>query len=307
MTWSPLRIRPQPVRVADYLPAETYGPRVLHDYEFVWLLSGSAQWRVEERAAAGGGPTRHEHDLRPGMLALARAGTTDSYRWDSRRASSHAFVHFEVESRGLLGPESDWPLIQTMTGNEPLAGLCSYLLNLANDDSREARLRSEEIVTLLLDIFVRGPLPPAARSLIPARLVLVIDVIRSIWETDGIRIVSTSELAHATRMSPGHLSRLFHQEFHCGPAGGLEIIRLTRAAIALQRSNLSLTEVAALSGFSNPYHFSRRFSLIYGTSPGRFRRHGRSDPLQPLEEAGLLPLWGALFDRERLAPESPRH
>lgn len=290
-----MEIRPGTVQVADYPPAATYGPRLLHNYEFVWLLSGSARWRVDELDPKGDVVRRHEHELQPGALVLARAGTVDSYDWDHRRSSSHAFVHFEIESWGSLGPATDWPMIRTMEGNDPLAGLCSYLLSLSNADSREARQRSAEIVALLLDIFVRGPLPPASRSLLPVRLLSVVDFIRTRWESDGIQIVTVGELAAAAQLSVGHLSRMFRQEFGCGPASGLELVRLGHAAIALQRSNLSLFEVAQLSGFSNPYHFSRRFSVAYGISPGRFRKQQHANPLWPLEKAGLLALWGTLL------------
>ena len=63
----------------------------------------------------------------------------------------------------------------------------------------------------------------------------------------------------------------------------------------LQRSNLALDKIARQMGFSSAYHFSRRFSAVYGTPPGRFRSsQQRTDPIAPLTKSGLMPLWAAL-------------
>jgi AraC family transcriptional regulator len=94
-------------------------------------------------------------------------------------------------------------------------------------------------------------------------------------------------------VSSGHLSREFHKQFRTGIAGALEIVRLASAAITLQRTNLNLAEVADATGFADAYHFSHRFSSAYGEPPGRFRRRLDADPLEPLERAGLGPVWSA--------------
>lgn len=33
--------------VAVYPPGATFGPRQLEDFEFVWLLQGTAEWRYD--------------------------------------------------------------------------------------------------------------------------------------------------------------------------------------------------------------------------------------------------------------------
>jgi AraC-like DNA-binding protein len=54
----------------------------------------------------------------------------------------------------------------------------------------------------------------------------------------------------------------------------LELIRLGRAATLLERSNLTVTEVAVSVGFRDPLHFSRRFRRAYGVSPRAYRAGG---------------------------------
>jgi AraC family transcriptional regulator len=305
-------VRPgTPVQLADYPPGSTFGPRRLADYEFVWILRGSALWRMRDSDDLGADQTEVQEHLKPAMLALARAGAVDSYRWDAVRPSTHAYVHFRIEDRAQLPPAAGWPLVRSLDTAPVLAGLCGYLLELAAQPLSLAQDRSAQLLGLLLDLFVRGPLPDPALPLPPA-VVRTVDHVRAIWRS-GVRIVSVDELAAAAGVSPGHLFRLYRQHVGPGPARALELVRLVRAAVALQRSNASLAQIAALTGFADAYHFSRRFAATYGMPPGAFRTEGvTGDVLAPVRAAGLLPLVTALMtssdgDRTRAGggPSSP--
>jgi transcriptional regulator GlxA family with amidase domain len=89
---------------------------------------------------------------------------------------------------------------------------------------------------------------------------------------------------------------MFTKAFGCGPAAALELVRLGRAATTLQRTNLSISEVAEHHGFADAYHFSKRFARAYLIPPGLFRRSGGEDvdPLGPLATRGLLAVWASL-------------
>src|SRR5918998_6357912 len=103
------------VQVADYPPGADFGPRELHDFEFVWVLRGSAVWTVRQRPAAA--PV--DCLLRPGTLALARAGTVDSYHWDDDMGTTHAYVHFAMDPAGLVST-AGWPATRSMTASPVL-------------------------------------------------------------------------------------------------------------------------------------------------------------------------------------------
>lgn len=276
--------------MADYPRRATFGPRRLVDHEFVWLLRGSATWTVREVDLDGSEARERRFLLTPGVLALARAGTVDSYQWDEQGTSTHAYVHFRVAEVGDPLAEQNWPCTRSMAGVGILEGICGYLLELAGQQFPLARTRSDELVALLLDLYVRGPLEEPQLAL-PPQLLAVTAHVRRVWDTDGMRIVGVSELAQKASVSDGHLYRLFRTAYGCGPARAFELVRLARAATSLQRSNATLAEVAQLSGFANPYHFSRRFSLTYGTPPGHYRGlTSRPDPMEPVRSAGLLPV-----------------
>jgi AraC family transcriptional regulator len=278
------------VQVADYAPGANFGPRELHDFEFVWLLRGSAIWTVRQPPA---GPP-DDRALQPGTLALARAGTIDSYHWDDDMSSTHAYVHFGVD-QSMLGPTDGWPAIRSMTASPVLGGICDYLLQLATTPSQRARERSDQLLCLLLDLFLNGPLAdpePVLHDYVRS----TIRAAQRAWTDGNLRILPAAELAAAAGVSAGHLFRVFRAELGCGPARALELVRLARSAAMLQRSNASLTAVAAQHGFANAYHFSRRFSQAYGMPPGIFRSLGLGpDPLEPVRGAGLLPFAAPLM------------
>jgi AraC family transcriptional regulator len=278
------------VQVAGYAPGADFGPRELQDFEFVWVLRGSAVWTVRHTSA--GSPENRV--LRPGTLALARAETVDSYHWDDGMSSTHAYVHFGVDQL-VLGPTSGWPATRSMTASPVLGGICDYLLQLATTPSQRARERSDQLLELLLDLFLHGPLAdpePALHDYVAA----TIRAAQRAWSAGGLRILPAADLAAAAGVSPGHLFRVFRAEFACGPARALELVRLARSAATLQRSNASLAAVAAQHGFANAYHFSRRFSQAYRMPPGAFRALGLGpDPLEPVRRAGLLPFAAPLM------------
>ncbi|WP_248761186.1 AraC family transcriptional regulator [Pseudarthrobacter sp. SSS035] len=295
MTFSRLRVHPaSAARTAGYAPAATLGPRRLQSYELVWLLTGSARWTVDEPDVSAGITRRHDNIVAPGTLALARPGTIESYRWDEHTPTTHAFIHLDIEPSADAPPPTEWPLMRRFSADDPLAGMCSYLLTLARMNSEESRSRSDEIVELLVDIYLRGPLESAGPRIAGPRIQQALDFVGMTWQTEGVRIISLQELATAAGVSVGHLSREFRDEFRVGPITALERVRLGQAAIALQRSTYRIEEIAHQAGYSNPYHFSRRFSGTYGIPPRRYRRDSRGkDPLQPLTDSGLLPVWTA--------------
>jgi AraC-like DNA-binding protein len=281
------------VSVVDYLAGSGFGPRRLVDYEFVWLLSGSAVWTVHGGGPSGG-PVPSPLTLRPGTLLLAPAGAVDSFTWDPHQPTRHAWAHFRVVDAAELPDPATWPLVRSMAAAPVLAATCSYLLELAALSSAEARQRSDQFLGLLLDLFVRGPLeaPPPA---LPPLLTDTLQAVRQTWLADGVRLIAIDELVHAVNVSPAQLHRIFRQHLGCGPVRALELVRLSRAAVMLQRSNATLDQVAQAAGFANAYHLSRRFRSAYGVPPGDYRRHqATADPLAPVRAAGLAPLAQAL-------------
>lgn len=287
---SPVPVRSEPVavgririgpEVAHYPPGATFGPRTLGDFEFVWLLSGAARWTGDGTGT----------DLRPGMLLLVRPGVRDHFAWDPDAPTRHAYVHFDLEHPGTLGDPTGWPLIRRFADTDPTAALCHYLLGLGPPADPGTQTRVRDVMGWLLTLFVQGPAPAEARDVAPAEyLEPIVTRLRVVWGDGTTTPVTLAELAAFAGISPGHLARVFRKRFGVGPVHALELVRLARAATLLQRSNLPVSGVAAACGFGSPFHFTRRFRVVYGAPPRTYRVRSDIDPLYPLARAGLLPL-----------------
>lgn len=274
-----LQPRLRVVSVVDYPAGATFGPRTLTDFELVWLLQGSAQWRCAGRTEA----------LGPGSLLLARPGMRDEFRWDPRRTTRHAYVHFELAAGSDPG---GWPLVRHLTHAEPLPGMFRYLLWLGGAAPVGWERCGNDVLRLLLAIYLGGPLPGTDDAGTPPPAIeAVIDHIRRTWASGVTRPIPLRELAAAGSVSGVHLSRLFRARFGVAPVRAVELLRLGRAESLLLRSNSPIAAIASDCGFADPYHFSRRFRAVYGVSPRSFRTGGpEAAPPSPIVTTGPLPL-----------------
>lgn len=72
-------------------------------------------------------------------------------------------------------------------------------------------------------------------------------------------------------ISPNHFRFLFKQKTGRTPLQYLEDLRMNHAASLLANCNTPINEVALLSGYSDPYYFSRVFKKRFGKSPAHYR------------------------------------
>lgn len=85
-----------------------------------------------------------------------------------------------------------------------------------------------------------------------------------------------SDLAEEVGLSREHFVRLYRKETGLTPMASLWKLRVDKARELLEHTGLSLEEIAAQTGFSNVYHFSRRIRDETGYPPGLYRERMRS-------------------------------
>ena len=87
---------------------------------------------------------------------------------------------------------------------------------------------------------------------------------------DLAETLTLSELAQAVGLSAFHASRLFSAHVGMPPHAWRNQLRLNRA-LGLLRQGMSVTDVAAATGFTDQSHFTKHFKRAYGAPPGRWR------------------------------------
>jgi AraC family transcriptional regulator len=87
--------------------------------------------------------------------------------------------------------------------------------------------------------------------------------------------VQLATLAKLTGLSQAHFARAFKISTGCAPYQWQLRARVERAQSLLLRTDDSLDEVAAMTGFADAAHFGRTFRRLTGAAPASWRRSRR--------------------------------
>lgn len=86
------------------------------------------------------------------------------------------------------------------------------------------------------------------------------------------RKLPLTELAEQFHLSPKYVSRYFKEKFHLTISDYISHLRMSHAKELLEHTDLSVTEIAAQSGFSGVSFFIRRFTEANGCPPLKWRK-----------------------------------
>ena len=88
--------------------------------------------------------------------------------------------------------------------------------------------------------------------------------------------ISVRELAEEHGLHPVSLARAFRRAYGCSIMDYLRRARILRACRIMDEGAVSLSLVAAETGFADQAHFTRAFRLETGLPPGAFRKMSQS-------------------------------
>jgi AraC family transcriptional regulator len=280
--------------MAAYPPGATFGPRLLHDFEFLWIIEGTARATFDDK----------QLEADPGTVLLARPGMTQRFDWDSHKRTIHAYFHFSFDySEPDWPPLSQWPIARHMASEDIQQPLFRYVISLAQTPTEAGSPLLESAVKLMLRSFLTGRsaialephenLPPAVQKALAA--------IRRVLAHDPPVKITLASLAEAAHVTPEHLCRLFRRHLNLGPLQCVGLARLERAASLLVRTNLPIRQIADVTGFVSPYHFSKKFHKVYGFSPRNYRMSMQSGffiARNPVLQHLQLPVLGSSTGRK---------
>lgn len=112
------------------------------------------------------------------------------------------------------------------------------------------------------------PVQPSRNSTIISRAV---DYISKVPE----RPVKIEELAKMCHISETHFRRVFGECMKMTPVEYINRVRIRRACEALEKTNSSVSDIAAGTGFGTVSTFNRNFRQITGVSPQQWRKNAR--------------------------------
>ena len=157
------------------------------------------------------------------------------------------------------------------------------ILAFAVDEGVDRRPHYRELVALavesMLYILARAHAPQLAEGMpLMSRTEGTssgIETVREYLETNYDERITLASLADRFSLTREHLCRSFTAAFGVSPIHYLNVCRYERACVLLAQTDLSVTEVAAATGYSSIHYFSRAFSGAAGVSPYEYRRARR--------------------------------
>ncbi|MFM0594526.1 MULTISPECIES: helix-turn-helix transcriptional regulator [Paraburkholderia] len=136
----------------------------------------------------------------------------------------------------------------------------------AGGDPLAAEAAMLDAVSMLLVRYSQTQGSPARLAIDDTRVALMKERLTG----DLVEPVALADVARAAGLSPFHAARLFTQTTGLPPHAWRNQVRLQRALAPL-RAGVSVTDVAAASGFTDQSHFTRHFRRMFGVPPGRWQ------------------------------------
>ncbi len=84
---------------------------------------------------------------------------------------------------------------------------------------------------------------------------------------------TVGKMAAEVSLSPSRFHKLYKDIFRITPNADLNKIRIEHAKILLVQTNSMVWQIAEMIGYSNPYHFIRKFKEWTGRTPQSYRIH----------------------------------
>lgn len=92
-----------------------------------------------------------------------------------------------------------------------------------------------------------------------------------------------SKVAEAAGYHEKYLSHVFKKQFGMGFSEYLRLIRVKYSVTLIENGVTSVKNIAQLSGFSDPFYFSRVFTEIMGSSPRQYSKMSGYDDFEDIE------------------------
>lgn len=234
------------------VPPDTEAVRKVHFGEIFWPVSGQCEFLLD----------RKKYTLKPGNVWYYPPGSRQEFR--PVTTFHYCWLTVAGENAGKLFDALGIKPGLNKAGPCPLQlfTLLEYDCNPQNVTSCISAMSTAFRILLLLTY-------PQSRLQIGSSM----EEVKELIDTScGNPALNTGSIAANLGMHRGSLSRAFHKTFQVTVSEYISLIRLQRAEFMLEKTSLTIKEIAESCGFTSPNYFSKVFLAKKGVSPQKFRQ-----------------------------------
>lgn len=240
-----------------------------HRFELVVVLRKGGAVRVGN----------HSHVLEPGESILIFPNQFHHYMDIEEGELEWLFITFELWNETGIKKLRDLPRVldtQSLNRIEQILKLRTAKKKFSPDKNLEISFQLSEILRGMLDL----PMIPVERRNIHSTddtRDVILEKINAVVRENLNRQITIADLAEEMDYSVSYLRAIFRDSLGVSLGRYIRESRLSRAAELLQKAELSVTEIAAQTGFESLFAFSRAFKKAYGVSPKAYSKLVRQD------------------------------
>ena len=135
---------------------------------------------------------------------------------------------------------------------------------------------SRTIAAQLIRSYSKAKLKGGGRSSSSARLSPTLSEAVDYMTSNIDSAINLADIAQATNRSSSHIARMFRIELGMPPHRYLINLRVEKARRLLEKTSMSIAEIAYECGFAHQEHLTRLFRRHCGTTPAAYRRSKRN-------------------------------
>jgi AraC-like DNA-binding protein len=184
-----------------------------------------------------------------------------------------SFLRLTITQRTVKSGEVDLEYLAKWQVDRAITFQKSNLLQLAQQaipksmDERYLRYVLEIVLNLVWESFSEHESPPPAQG--QSLWHAICEYIKEHWSEPSL---SREQLADHFHVHPNHISRVFKTYGKTKYITFLNEVRLSRSLEFLESSSYTITDIAALCGYTDLQYFIRCFRERYGITPGEFKK-----------------------------------
>lgn len=95
-------------------------------------------------------------------------------------------------------------------------------------------------------------------------------------ESHYMEDITVEDMAANVNLNRSYFSKLFKKTTAKSPQEFLILYRMNKACHFLRTTDLPVSQIAQLTGYGNPFHFTRAFKTVYGIPPQEWRRRNKT-------------------------------